>query len=211
MHNQRKRHKKHTTIKLMKIIIARYNENIEWTQRLPPDIDVIVYNKGDKLLNHKGTVVDLPNVGREGHTYYKYIYDNYDNLDDYTIFLQGNPFEHSPQLICTINNIQKCKTFECEYAFISERVLCTSLSGCPYDIYMDIKPIYKHLFGKIADENQIIQFAQGAQFIVSKRAILSRSKEFYKKIIELLEKECNPYAGFIIERLHRVIFTGKCI
>ena len=33
----------------MKIIVARYNENIEWTQRLPPDIDVIVYNKGDKL------------------------------------------------------------------------------------------------------------------------------------------------------------------
>uniref|UniRef100_A0A6C0D7Z4 Glycosyltransferase n=1 Tax=viral metagenome TaxID=1070528 RepID=A0A6C0D7Z4_9ZZZZ len=211
MHNQRKRHKKHTTITLMKIIVARYNENIEWTQRLPPDIDVIVCNKGDKLSNHKGTVVDLPNVGREGHTYYKYIYDNYDNLDDYTIFLQGNPFEHSPQLICTINNIHKCKTFECEYAFISERVLCTSLSGCPYDIYMDIKPIYKHLFGTIADNNQIIQFAQGAQFIVSKRAILSRSKEFYKKIIELLEKERNPYEGFIIERLHRVIFTGKCI
>jgi len=29
----------------------------------------------------------LDNVGREGHTYYKYICDNYDNLTDYTIFL----------------------------------------------------------------------------------------------------------------------------
>lgn len=195
----------------MKIIIARYNENIEWTQRLSADIDILVYNKGDELTNHAGKIIDLPNVGREGHTYYKYIYDNYDNLDDYTIFLQGNPFEHSPSIVYTINNLQKCESFECEFAFISERVLCTSLSGCPYDIYMDIKPIYEYLFGEITDKNQVIQFAQGAQFIVSKRAILSRSREFYKKIIELLEKERNPYEGFIIERLHRVIFTGKCI
>jgi hypothetical protein len=43
----------------------------------------------------------LTNVGREGHTFFKYIYDNYDNLDDYTIFLQGHPYDHSPDL----NNI----------------------------------------------------------------------------------------------------------
>ena len=195
----------------MKIIVARYNENIEWTQRLSRDIDILVYNKGDELTNYDGKIIDLLNVGREGHTYYKYIYDNYDNLDDYTIFLQGNPFEHSPSIVYTINNIQKCESFQCEYAFISERVLFTSLAGCPYDIYMDIKPIYEYLFGPITDNNQVIQFAQGAQFIVSKRAILSRSREFYKKIIDLLEKERNPYEGFIIERLHRVIFTGKCI
>ena len=195
----------------MKIIVARYNENIEWIQRIPTDIDVLVYNKGDQITNYNGKVIDLPNVGREGHTYYTYIYDNYDNLDDYTIFLQGNPFDHSRSIIRTISNIQKCKSFDSYFSFISERVLFTSLSGCPYDIYMNIKPIYENLFGPITDENQIIQFAQGAQFIVSKQAILSRSKEFYKKIIELLEKECNPYEGFIIERLHRVIFTGKCI
>ena len=195
----------------MKIIVARYNENIEWTQRLSRDIDILVYNKGDELTNHDGKIIDLPNVGREGHTYYKYIYDNYDNLDDYKILLHGNPFEHSPSILNKINNIQKCESFQCEYAFISERVLFTSLAGCPYDIYMDIKPIYEYLFGPITDNNQVIQFAQGAQFIVSKRAILSRSREFYKKIIDLLEKERNPYEGFIIERLHRVIFTGKCI
>ena len=47
----------------------------------------------------------LDNVGREGHTYYKYIVDNYDNLKDYTCFLQGNPFDHSPNII---DNLHRC-------------------------------------------------------------------------------------------------------
>jgi hypothetical protein len=195
----------------MKIIIARYNENIDWIKRLPPDIDILVYNKGEQLTNYDGNVIDLPNVGREGHTYYTYIYDNYDNLDDHTIFLQGNPFDHSRSIIRTITNIHKCKLIGCSFLSISERVLFTSLAGCPYDTKMNITPMYEYLFGPVPDKNQIIQFAQGAQFIVSKQAILSRPKKFYKKIIKLLENECAPYEGFIIERLHRVIFTGKCI
>ena len=66
------------------IVVARYNENLEWTKNF---LNVIVYNKGNPLsddFNHFA----LNNVGREGHTYYKHIYDNYDNLTDYIIFLQ---------------------------------------------------------------------------------------------------------------------------
>lgn len=29
-----------------RIIVARYNENVEWTKQFP---NVIIYNKGDKL------------------------------------------------------------------------------------------------------------------------------------------------------------------
>lgn len=43
-----------------------------------------------KLCFHE---IFLKNVGREGHAYYKHIYDNYENLSYYTIFLQGNPFD----------------------------------------------------------------------------------------------------------------------
>jgi len=65
----------------MKIVVARYNENIDWTFQFP---NAIIYNKGEPL-NIPNEVM-LKNVGWEGHTYYKYICDNYDNLDDYTIF-----------------------------------------------------------------------------------------------------------------------------
>ena len=69
----------------MLIVIARYNEDIEWTRMFQ---NVLIYNKGCKLeSDHKYNENQLDNVGRECHTYYKYIYDNYDNLEDYTILV----------------------------------------------------------------------------------------------------------------------------
>jgi len=64
------------------IVVARYNENVDWTKQFS---NVIIYNKGKPLSNDFNNFV-LKNVGKEGHTYYKHIYDNYDNLADYTIF-----------------------------------------------------------------------------------------------------------------------------
>ena len=49
-------------------------------------------------------------------------------------------------------------------------------------------------------------FGAGAQFIVSKNNILKHSKEFYLKIIQMLEKDVNPIEGYVIERFHKLIF-----
>ena len=49
-------------------------------------------------------------------------------------------------------------------------------------------------------------FGAGAQFIVSKQAILKKPKEFYLQIIKMLEYHINPIEGFIIERFHPLIF-----
>ena len=108
------------------IIVARYNENVEWTKQFP---NVIIYNKGSKLDNNYNEVF-LNNVGREGHTYYKYICDNYDNLAEYTIFLQGRPFDHSPNIIYNltkyINNINN-KELSIDFEFLSEQIYNSSL------------------------------------------------------------------------------------
>ena len=78
----------------LSIVVARYNEDLEWTTQFS---NVIIYNKGTQLSDDFNQTC-LNNVCREGHTYYKHICDNYDNLADYTIFLQGNPFDHSPNI-----------------------------------------------------------------------------------------------------------------
>ena len=67
----------------MLIVVARFNEDIEWTKQFP---NVIIINKEEKINNDIYNEIFLYYVGREGHTYYKYICDNYDNLDDYTVF-----------------------------------------------------------------------------------------------------------------------------
>ena len=39
-----------------------------------------------------------------------------------------------------------------------------------------------------------------------KKKILQRPKEFYLKIVEMLDKDINPIEGFVIERFHKIIF-----
>ena len=58
------------------IIVARYNENVEWTKQFP---NVYIYNKGTPLGDGYNEIL-MTNVGREGHSYYKYICNNYENL-----------------------------------------------------------------------------------------------------------------------------------
>jgi hypothetical protein len=98
------------------IVVSRFNEDLEWTKQLS---DVIVYNKGS-ILTGDFNQKFLINVGREGHTYYKHIYDNYDNYDnlsDYTIFLQGNLFDHSPNIISNLNKYVNNKDLSIDFEF----------------------------------------------------------------------------------------------
>jgi len=184
------------------IVVARYNENLEWSKQF---LNVIVYNKGT-ILTADFNENNLINVGREGHTYYKHIYDNYDNLADYTIFLQGNPFDHSPNIISNLNNYFNNKDLSIDFEFLSENILNCNLSGCPYHSGLPLIETYEILFDE-RKEYMEFQFGSGAQFIVSKQRILQRPKQFYLKIVEMLDKDINPIEGFVIERFHKLIFN----
>ena len=184
------------------IIVARYNENIEWTKQFE---NVIIYNKGKKL-DDSYNYVNLDNVGREGHTYYKYICDYYENLPEYMIFLQGRPFDHSPNIIKNINKYIKSPYLDVDFEFLSERILQSKLSGCRHHKGLPLKKIYNKLFDEKREDMEFI-FGAGAQFIVSKKTVLKRPKEFYSKIVELLSHNRAPIEGYVIERFHKLIFN----
>ena len=183
------------------IVIARYNESLEWTKIFS---NKIIYNKGNPLTGDFNEIL-LNNVGREGHTYYKHIYDNYENLADFTIFLQGNPFDHSPNIIPILNLYINSKQLNIDFEFLSESIINCNLNGCIRHPGLPLIETYKKLFGE-RKENMNFEFGAGAQFIVSKKKILQRPKEFYLKIIEMLNKDINPIEGFVIERFHKLIF-----
>ena len=188
------------------IVIARYNEDIEWSEQF---LNVVIYNKGCKLESNKMyNEVLLDNVGREGHTYYKYICDNYDNLEDYIVFLQGTPFDHSPNIIqnlwSIINNIDSLPLHN-GFGFLSELLLCCNLDGSCEPYVLPLVDTYKRLFDEEKNSMEFV-FGQGAQFIVSKQKILERPREFYLKIVKMLEYGISPIEGYVIERFHGVIF-----
>ena len=189
----------------MIIIIARYNENIDWAYQFP---NILIYNKGLKLNNNFKNEILLNNVGREGHTYYKYIYDNYENLEDYTIFLQGNPFDHSPNIINNLYYYITNSDVNINFEFLSETIITSTfnLESLIHNQCNNINETFKKIFN-IEKSNFQFNFGIGAQFIVSKKAILKNSKDFYLNIINILEKDINPNEGYDIERFHKLIFT----
>ena len=185
------------------IVVARYNEDVEWSKQFS---NVIIYNKGQKLENSYNEIL-LNNVGREGHTYYKYICDNYDKLTDYTIFLQGHPFDHSPNIISNLHNYIN-KEINIEFEFLSEYIINSSLDlECSrYYQCKNIHKTYERIFN-INIKNRECVFGAGAQFIVSKNRILKNTKEFYENIVKILEYTIDPLEVYDIERFHKYIFN----
>jgi hypothetical protein len=84
------------------MVIARYNENLDWVFYMPSEINYQIYNNGDYLEmdNDKLPFLSLHqgvrNSGREGATYLSYLIDHYDSIPDIVIFTQAKPQDHSP-------------------------------------------------------------------------------------------------------------------
>lgn len=68
----------------LEIVVSRFNEDISWTT--PYKSIVTIYNKGNDYIEN---AINLPNVGRESHTYLSHIIQNYDKLAEKTVFFQG--------------------------------------------------------------------------------------------------------------------------
>jgi hypothetical protein len=186
------------------IVVARYNENVEWTKQFS---NVIIYNKGSPLKDNFNEIF-MDNVGRESHTYYKHIYDNYDNLADYTVFLQANPFDHSPNIISNLNKYVHNTNLSIDFEFLSEYIKNCNLSGCIHHYGLPLINSYEKIFGE-RKEHMKFTFGAGAQFIVSKKKILQRPKEFYLNIVEMLDKSIKPIEAYVIERFHGLILASK--
>lgn len=211
------------------IIVSRYNENLEWINEYPfNQFQYIVYNKGindNFCKNNVKQIVNLPNIGREGHTYLYHIVENYNNLADIIIFFPGsininNKINKSKQLLnCIIednyenayflgnnqNNLfDNFKTFQLDNWQSSDTNNClinpeSKLKLCklrPYGLW------YKYFFGNITT-HWVSMFGI---FSIDKRDIIRHSVKRYKLLLNTLSGHSNPEAGHYIERSWGAIF-----
>ncbi len=190
----------------IKVIVARYKEDIAWTKHFSPQ-HIIIYNKGPDDINEYNPI-KLPNVGREGHTYYKYIYDNYDNLSDYTIFVQGYPFDHTKKIIEDIHHYLYKPDLKEGFLYLSTVFAkFTFEKGCGYLATQHLNDTYEKIYGCKNTTGKQYRFGTGAQFMVSRETILKKPREFYGNIANILSYSVNPIEGYGLERLHEIIFT----
>jgi hypothetical protein len=202
-----------------KIIVARYNENIEWLN--DEMSNCIIYNKGDKL-DIKNEIV-LENVGRESETYLQYIITNYDNLPDVVVFTQARISDHKGKddvsYLINIKN-QALSNSKSQNFFIHDDVGNSihwdknwNLREDGYylkDNYKNNKPI---TFLEWFKENVNINYPNpikiycNAIFAVKKENIINKPIEYYKRLILEVNHHINSTEGHFFERSWYYIFS----
>ena len=86
------------------VVIARYSEDLDWVGEIPAGFQVVIYNKGAEIASaparrRADAIVQLRNGGREGDTILRHVLESPPRVDGCTVFLQGDPFEHSPDML----------------------------------------------------------------------------------------------------------------
>lgn len=196
------------------VVIARYNEPVEWVRVFDKD-KVTIFNKGDASTIPKDLqplVVQLPNVGREPHTYLTYIVENYDKLPERVVFSQGKYQDHvrvPPEAFKTMMLM--------DYA-VSTNV---SLAGTPFNrdgllhnsyhfriadwngplrrSPLSLGAFYESITGKKYEPFPCAYW--GAIFSVRRDRILRHPKKVYEDFLASVSDHNAPEEGHYMERL----------
>lgn len=198
----------------MDIVIARYNEDLKWIEwSINSDLNFIVYNKGSTFKQKGCTIKNIPNFGREGETFLRHIIENYDNLAHVTLFIQGNPFEHTGLMITNIQTyLSKLVTQ------INPQDNILSPFGCqlyPEILKGNVKEYVNYLFPTYRDDK--IMFSCGCQYMITKNMIRKIPLKVFKAVRRLLLNAevdnktqytfgKNYLNGHVLERLFTMIF-----
>jgi hypothetical protein len=212
---------------MKEIVVAAYDRDLGWLKTINSDVKQTIYRKGVKTDNPNEIFIE-PNLGRCVHSFFNHIYINYDNLADYTFFVQDYPFDHWGNLIEIINDdldllSQKASlTIGGYYGFHNNTlgtawimskskqfnngfVLSCQSDGKPQDnnSKIDVDKYWNILFDEPKPNEY--EFMPGGHFAITKTQIHLRSKELYKKIIDLLIEDVT--SPWMIERLECYIFN----
>lgn len=176
------------------LVVSKYKENTHWTKKYE---NVRVYDK----FNDK----DLSNIGREAHTYLTYILNNYENLPSNVYFSQGWIQDHTDEsifktgkyscaLIESYTDNGHIKQYNGKYTFPKEK--------------LDIKSWFHKYVDDSVDLEKPIHIWWNAIFPLKREYILSRPKEYYQMLLDLIPKNGNnPEIGHYFERSWYYIFN----
>jgi hypothetical protein len=201
------------------LVVSRFNEDVSWVDTFTLDGGVQIYNKGESLKPWSClaapyyNAIQLPNVGRESHTYLYHIITNYHRLDDLMVFSQGNYSDHFP-----LSPEQfKEKLFDVGDLGFSYKLqkLYNACHGMNLSNHKEF--VYSFHKAEIANPRQYnlqtwweqttgekyyvspLVFWTGT-FSVRKEFILKRSLDSYIKIYQSLTYHENPVEGQFCER-----------
>ena len=188
-------------------VIARYNETRDFWPRV-----LDRYGWNTIVFNKKEGANLLPNVGREGHTYFNFIIENYDNLPDEILFTQYDPLDHfkTHSIFGTKTNSENMKRFLLSPIDDIVIIRPTDFDYVVRHRHIDWVDYCKKIFDNFteSDLNRLLMIGSNINgiFRVTKKAISKRPLSFYKNCIKLLSTEVDPESGYFFERMWKYIF-----
>ena len=203
-----------------KIVVARYNENIEW---LNAEMEhCIIYNKGDRLyLNNE---IMLKNVGRESETYLQYIIQNYSNLPDVVVFTQAQISDHRG--VDDVNHLIRLKHEALFYSKSQPSYKHYDIGeSIDWDKKWNVRDGSYFSYNNYKNNHLVSYYAwfikninpkyptplkiyTNGIFAVRKEHILFMPIEYYKKLILEVNYSDNPVEGHFFERSWYYIFMN---
>ena len=206
----------------LQVVVTRYNEQINW---LNNHTNTKVYQKVDNLQQPYSVdnVTFIPNWGKDAYTHLYHIVNNYNNLADYTLFTQANPFEHDP-------NFSIDKFRDKEFLGVCERYgnwcgsIHTPFHGWDRIIHHDkwLKEIEsgelipaKLTYGEYWDkyikkpkpDPETMVWYHGIIFSASRNTILKNSKQYYADLLDTVSGVKNNEEIHYFERSTHYIFN----
>lgn len=197
------------------LVIARYNEDINWLNNIQNTHRIFLYNKGDDdIYLHNVYIEKLKNVGREAHTYITHIINNYDNLGDITIFCQGRIDDHLPDGINDVNIFFHKLYLEANNNGISNPPLTSynlenfRLGYWAGEHLESANMTFKDWFIKYISCKwpNILLWYPFSIMGVRKDFILSKSKAYYERLLTTISSSRSPEEGHFFERSWFYIF-----
>ncbi len=168
----------------IELVVARYLEDLAWLRNIPPQIAARVYDKSPDG--------DLPNVGREAHTYLHHIVENYAALPDLTIFAQGKPFDHAFDFHESLKALASGAETVADFRWLGHIIDTDDCNGARLfatwsknngDERLDMNGFHRALFG--TNGPPTYTFVLGAQFAATGDLIRSRPLSFWRRALQV--------------------------
>lgn len=191
----------------LELVVARCREDLSWLRRVPRAFAVTVYDKGDGSSGGQR----LPNAGREAHTYLHHLAERHGDLAAVTVFVQGHPFDHAPDLHERLRALAEGREAVSGFhwlGFLADtddargRRLFVPWSKNPEGAELPLGDFHRRLFGTPGPE--AYRFFVGGQFAVTSGAARCREAGFYRNAAEMAAG--HPLAPHCFERCWDRVF-----
>jgi len=172
----------------LELVVCRCGEDLAWTRNIPPGIPVIIYDKTPPPAPPWPGSIPLPNVGREAQAWLHHLTDRYDSLPEWTVFAQGHPFDHVPDMHPLIRRLASGEPPPQDFLWLGFLWETDDARGRPSFVHwtknperreLDLDGFFHELWGEPAPPK--IRYVGGGQFALSRAAAHRRPRNFFER------------------------------